>query len=270
MLANAPLWLQQWARSRNNTARSASAVELSQASASPVVRNSNATAEPDALASVTIPPWLNGRFQRDLVSAAQAGINDDQWTPELEASVRSALKFIPASDWHTWFRVGAALHSTGWLNAREIWDEWSRSCAEKFNEADQNAKWEYFGRPRTGASVTLRTIFRMAYERGWRESSTPEQSDATVSGTAASGEQESQATSSDANSTSAKDEASGSPKSDIDDDDEIRRLATLSLLEYERERKAAAERLSVRATILDRLVAAERGELRVTINKGTP
>jgi putative DNA primase/helicase len=43
-----------------------------------------------------------------------------------------------------------------------------------------------------------------------------------------------------------------------DDDAEIKRLAGLSSLEYERQRKAAAERLALRANILDTLVKAER------------
>jgi hypothetical protein len=43
-----------------------------------------------------------------------------------------------------------------------------------------------------------------------------------------------------------------------EDDAEIGRLAKLSALEYERERKAAAERLGVRSSILDKLVEAER------------
>ena len=47
----------------------------------------------------------------------------------------------------------------------------------------------------------------------------------------------------------------------IDDDAEIERLAKLSALKYEREREAAAERLSLRAQILDKLVAARRKEL---------
>jgi putative DNA primase/helicase len=41
-------------------------------------------------------------------------------------------------------------------------------------------------------------------------------------------------------------------------DTEITRLAKLSPFDYERERKAAAKRLNVRATMLDRLVEAER------------
>jgi putative DNA primase/helicase len=39
---------------------------------------------------------------------------------------------------------------------------------------------------------------------------------------------------------------------------EVRRLAALGAFEYERERKGAAERLSVRTAVLDKLIAAER------------
>ena len=53
----------------------------------------------------------------------------------------------------------------------------------------------------------------------------------------------------------------GSLNTESNDDAEIIRLANLPSLAYERERKGAAERLNVRASILDRLVAAEREEL---------
>src|SRR5262249_43063544 len=46
-----------------------------------------------------------------------------------------------------------------------------------------------------------------------------------------------------------------------DPDAEIERLARLSPLDYEQQRKDAAERLDVRTSILDRLVAAERAKL---------
>jgi hypothetical protein len=46
-----------------------------------------------------------------------------------------------------------------------------------------------------------------------------------------------------------------------DADVEIARLAKLSAVEYEHQRKAAAEKLDVRASILDKLVAAERAKL---------
>jgi putative DNA primase/helicase len=47
----------------------------------------------------------------------------------------------------------------------------------------------------------------------------------------------------------------------VDVDAELERLARLSAVEYERARKAAAERLEVRASMLDKLVAAKRAEL---------
>jgi hypothetical protein len=45
------------------------------------------------------------------------------------------------------------------------------------------------------------------------------------------------------------------------DDAEFERLAKLSLFEYERQRKGVAEVLDIRASILDRLVAAKRRDL---------
>jgi hypothetical protein len=56
-------------------------------------------------------------------------------------------------------------------------------------------------------------------------------------------------------------EATQEQPTDDADADEITRLAQLTALQYEKERKAAAERLDVRASILDRLVAAERDTL---------
>jgi putative DNA primase/helicase len=55
-------------------------------------------------------------------------------------------------------------------------------------------------------------------------------------------------------------ETAGNVRSAIDEGVEIGRLAKLGTLEYERERKEAAERLNLRASMLDRLVAAERGK----------
>jgi Protein of unknown function (DUF3631)/CHC2 zinc finger len=51
-------------------------------------------------------------------------------------------------------------------------------------------------------------------------------------------------------------------------DQEIERLAKLPIVQYERERKAAAEKLEVRAPILDKLVAAKRAELGLDASDG--
>jgi Protein of unknown function (DUF3631) len=51
-------------------------------------------------------------------------------------------------------------------------------------------------------------------------------------------------------------------------DVEITRLAKLSTVEYEHQRKGAAEKLDMRASILDKLVAAERAELGLDADDG--
>jgi putative DNA primase/helicase len=57
-------------------------------------------------------------------------------------------------------------------------------------------------------------------------------------------------------------------QSGTDTDAEIARLAKLSLLEYEQQRKQAAETLNVRGSILDRLVQAERDKLGLNKDDG--
>jgi putative DNA primase/helicase len=52
------------------------------------------------------------------------------------------------------------------------------------------------------------------------------------------------------------------------DDREIKRLATLRLIDFEKERKAAAERLGVRASVLDKVVAAARPDEKTGHGRG--
>jgi hypothetical protein len=59
------------------------------------------------------------------------------------------------------------------------------------------------------------------------------------------------------------------PVENSDDEAEIARLAALPLLEYERERQPAAERLGVRIGVLDKLVDAKRAESAVEENDDT-
>jgi hypothetical protein len=59
------------------------------------------------------------------------------------------------------------LHATGLCNNFEIWDEWSRTCPEKYNEEDQRRTWKSFSRQRVGRSITAATIFHLARQHGW-------------------------------------------------------------------------------------------------------
>jgi hypothetical protein len=51
------------------------------------------------------------------------------------------------------------------------------------------------------------------------------------------------------------------PNADLDDAAEIARLAALPRVAYERERAATAKKLGMRATMLDKVVAAARRDL---------
>ena len=110
-------------------------------------------------------PWPVSEILRQSLAAS----DETEWSPVNEARVRDALSFIPAVKRDVWLRVGMALHATGWRNALEIWDEWSRTCPEKYNETDQQKTWDSFRGPREGASVSLGTVYHLAREHGWTE-----------------------------------------------------------------------------------------------------
>lgn len=89
---------------------------------------------------------------------------------EQVAKIRSALCCLSAEPRDKWLRMGMALHSTGaGEQAFALWDEWSRTCPEKYDPAVQRRTWEGFdeGLP-DGNGVTIRSLFGAAYSAGWR------------------------------------------------------------------------------------------------------
>ena len=157
------------------------------------------------------------------------------------ARLRSALVCIPADSYDLWVRVGMALHWTGWGEpALRIWNEWSRTAPEKYEEADQLKTWESFSRPYSGQKLTLATLYAIAKEHGW------DGGDVTPTVLVRNS----------ADAENDKHNTSG----DTELDAEIARLAKLPRLIYERERKAAAERFNLRTSVLDKVVDAQRGE----------
>jgi hypothetical protein len=245
MLAEAPSWLQDWAGTRN---------------AAPATQS--------IIAELGEPPaYLKNRATGAPSLAARALKELTPWSAYDEAQLRSALAFIPAVDREIWLRAGMAIHEAG-SGARgfTIWCEWSKTAPEKYNDVDQARTWESFDRvSRNTRRVTLATIFHMASERGWtgNSPSKPKIQNPCDGGAANASANSEEAESHSAAGGDANPDSNGKESeahSAADDDDEIRRLAKLSVIEYERERKSAAERLNVRAPILDRLVAAERAK----------
>jgi hypothetical protein len=176
MLADAPLWLTEWARARDTKHRP------SQDHQTPSTDRWSFGQKPEYLARLVWPA---------VCERALAALGEAQWSPADKPRVLSALSVIPATSRDIWLSAGMALHVTGWEDAFEIWDRWSRTCAEKYDEADQHRTWNSFRADRTGGRITLGTIFLLAREHGWCDdqatidlSNAEGQSGATIEATA--------------------------------------------------------------------------------------
>jgi Bifunctional DNA primase/polymerase, N-terminal/Primase C terminal 2 (PriCT-2)/Family of unknown function (DUF5906) len=103
-----------------------------------------------------------------LIDSASAIYSPPTYSETREKEVVAALRCIPADDYDVWLKMGMALHWTGWgERAWEIWCQWSQKST-KFNVADQQKKWESFGRPdRPGPVITLGSLFALAQEHGF-------------------------------------------------------------------------------------------------------
>jgi hypothetical protein len=200
MLADAPPWMQDWARSRHDKARSVGSM----------------TTGLGEIPAYLLSKTNGGTSLADRLARALSGTYD-------EAEVRSSLAFIPATERDDWLRVGMAIHEAGWgERGFAIWSEWSRTVPEKYNEHDQAKTWESFNRPsRNGQSVTLATVFHMAIERGWR------------AGNSAALQIQNQQ--SDNANTMALNNDQGKNSEPSDLDREIARLAKLNRVQYDHE-----------------------------------
>ncbi len=110
--------------------------------------------------------------RRKAINTAAFNLSSHEpWSESAENRLRSALKTIDATPRDIWRNVGMALHDLDkgdprWA-ARAVWDEWSATCAEKFDTSSQEETWGSFDRPYEGDRITVATILYMAKERGW-------------------------------------------------------------------------------------------------------
>lgn len=88
---------------------------------------------------------------------------------EQMADLKDALRCISAESREMWRNVGSALHSTSDPRAFAVWDEWSRTCPEKYQEGAQRKLWAWLDNNR-GASrfLHIESVFFWAQEAGWK------------------------------------------------------------------------------------------------------
>ena len=84
---------------------------------------------------------------------------------EEKERILDALGVIPAVDRETWLKAGMALHHEfgGAAEGRQIWDNWSKTCRDKYDGRDQIRTWNGF-RESQSNPVTIATLFQLAAE----------------------------------------------------------------------------------------------------------
>lgn len=88
-------------------------------------------------------------------------------SPLALARVRSALEAVTCDSYEIWLHVGMSLHSTHWLSAKAIWDEWSKT-SKKYDLSVQQQKWNSFC-TQAGPTLTLGSLFHLAKQNGWSD-----------------------------------------------------------------------------------------------------
>ncbi|MDC5290586.1 DUF3631 domain-containing protein [Acinetobacter baumannii] len=151
--------------------------------------------------------------------------------------IKAALSFIPNDDRDVWLKVGMALKTSNFENAYEIWGAWS-GTSDKYDPAVQQRTWDSLD---GYDQVTLGTIYHLAFQHGYKRASGNSLSSGQIS--TPENVQDSQ----------------GVPPVDLHTAiAEIKKLAELSMLEYELNREVEAKRLGIRASRLDELVKQHR------------
>jgi len=100
--------------------------------------------------------------------------SDSFQAPMLE-KLEDALRYVPADDRFVWERVTAALKleaDEGHLeaeDARALWDNWSKSAPDSYDERENAKVWNSFRRDEAseGSLVKKATIFKLAKDHGW-------------------------------------------------------------------------------------------------------
>jgi putative DNA primase/helicase len=91
----------------------------------------------------------------------------DLETPDNVARAQSALdRLNPGMGYDEWFNVGAALHSTGWGCAEDLFRKWSARSAEKYSDAGFDQLWRSL-KPNGG--IAIGTLYHMAKDAGWQQ-----------------------------------------------------------------------------------------------------
>ena len=120
---------------------------------------------PEEMGLAPAPAWLVERLRQEPPrSAPRQNASTYVDGPALDR-VQRALATIPNDDagYDDWLMIGMALHSTGEVGARELWDTWSQQSG-KYDPDKQEKSWQSFT---ADGAVTIGSLFHLAKTHGW-------------------------------------------------------------------------------------------------------
>ena len=110
-----------------------------------------------------LPAWLEKLIVEPVRQPAPIPEHRLDDTPD-RAKVEDALRCISANcSFDDWLHIGMALHAWSPTEGRAMWDAWSRTVPERYQESAIGQHWRSF---KSGA-ITVATLFKMAIDAGW-------------------------------------------------------------------------------------------------------
>jgi hypothetical protein len=86
------------------------------------------------------------------------------------SKVEDALKYISADcSYQDWIDIGMSLFSWSSTEGLSVWDAWSRTTPNRYEDGLTTEKWKTFN----PTSITIATLFGKAKDSGWRPYQTP-------------------------------------------------------------------------------------------------
>ncbi|MBF0383614.1 MAG: bifunctional DNA primase/polymerase [Magnetococcales bacterium] len=120
-----------------------------------------------------LPDFLRERLEQQASQPTQATTSStgtyyevNHLRPDEVKDLRVALAFIDPDDYHTWIKIGMALHSIGTTDqVYDLWDQWSQG-SKKYDASEIPQKWSSFKKDKDDR-LNRESIFHIAKEHGW-------------------------------------------------------------------------------------------------------
>jgi hypothetical protein len=118
-----------------------------------------------------LPAWLIALFRERGIMEAPAAPKRSTPTfndaPPSREKIEDALRHVSADcSFNDWLSIGMALHNWNAEAGRALWDTWSASAPERYDDAAISQHWRTFADKPGG--VTIATLFKRARENGWK------------------------------------------------------------------------------------------------------